>query len=176
VAICSLGGDLGLLQRIQPHPRLVAELQQGGSLIQEPLGVAAGEHLQPGIDALIHVADRRELSDRPLAADQCLAGPVRRQLGQLRFGPGVGDLDLQGVILLAKRVDLIGELPGLRHQVAERRLEPGRRCVACASLKQDGNGGGGHRQRRNSPHCVHIDARYWIGLPLTTNSLEVPTF
>jgi hypothetical protein len=43
-------------------------------------------------------------------------------------------------------------------------------------MEQDGNGGGGHRQRRNSPHYVHTDARYWIGLPLTTDSLEVLFF
>jgi hypothetical protein len=88
----------------------------------------------------------------------------------------VRHLDPQAVILLAERVDLVRKLPGFRDQSAERRLGPDGGRVAHASLEEDGNGGRGHRQRRNSPYCMHTDAQYWIGLLLPTESLEVLSF
>jgi hypothetical protein len=48
-----------------------------------------------------------------------------------------------------------------------------RRRVADPSLQEDCHGGRGRRQRHNCPYLTHIDARYWIGPPLPTDSAKV---
>jgi hypothetical protein len=98
------------------------------------------------------------------------------ELGEPLLRLRVGDLDLQAVELLAQRVNLIGKLPRLRDERAERRLRQGRLSIASAWLEQQGNRDRGRRQRRNPPYRAHIDARYRIAKPLPSDSLEVLPF
>jgi hypothetical protein len=98
------------------------------------------------------------------------------ELGEPLLRLRVGDLDLQAVELLAQRVNLIGKLPRLCDERAERRLRQGRLSIASAWLEQQGNRDRGRRQRRNPPYRAHIDARYRIAKPLPSDSLEVLSF
>ena len=114
-----LGGDLLALQGAEPHARLVVQLLDGGCPIEEKIGVTAGEHLQRGVHPAVHVPHGGELRDGLLAARHRRLRPRGRLLGDAHFCVGVRELDLQAVVLLAERVDLVRQLGSLRDKVLE---------------------------------------------------------
>ena len=80
-----LRGELLVLQVAEPHARLVVELLDRGRLAEEQVGIAAGEHLQRGIHAAVHVAHGGELGDGLLAARHRRLRPGGRLLGDLHL-------------------------------------------------------------------------------------------
>jgi hypothetical protein len=114
-----LGRDLLLLQGADPHAGLVVELLDGRRLAEELFRIAAGEHLQRRVGPAVHVAHGGELGDRLLAARHRRLRLRGRPLSHLHLGIGVRELDLQTVILLAERVDLVRQLRGLRDELLE---------------------------------------------------------
>jgi hypothetical protein len=107
------------LQGADPHAGLVVELLDGRRLAEELVRVAAGEHLQRGVSPAVHVAHGGELGDRLPAARHRGLRLRGRPLSHLHFGIGVRELDLQAVVLLAKRVDLIRQLSRLRDELLQ---------------------------------------------------------
>ena len=74
---------------------------------------------------------------------------------------GVRELDLQAVVLLAERVDLVRQLGGLRDKLVEGRLRGDRLRLARAALEQHGHGDHGRgKWHDSSANCTHVDARY----------------
>ena len=78
--------------------------------LEELPRVAAGEQLQRGVHAAVHVAHGGELRDRGLAAGHRRVGLLGRLLGEVHLGSWRARLDLEAVVLLAERVDLVRQL------------------------------------------------------------------
>jgi hypothetical protein len=90
---------------------------------------ARGQHLQRGGKSTVHVALGGELAHGEVSGPEREIVPHVGVLGDPCLGLRLGELDLQPVVLLVQAVDLVGERPGLGHQI----LQAGHGLARCGT-------------------------------------------
>ncbi len=86
---------------------LVLDLGHDRGPVQQALRRGGLQQLEGGVDPAGHVVLDGDGADRGLVLPENLLVPLGVLLRDRRLCPGLGELDLQPVVLLAQRVDLL---------------------------------------------------------------------
>ena len=148
----AVGGVLGRLQQAHRAALLVLQLQHDRRAVQELLRVRGLQYLDGRVEAPGHVTLRGNLAELCLPGTHGLVVALRRLLGDRGFLACLGQLNLQRVVLLAERVDLVGQGVGFRHELLQglRRARRGCAADAAGQSEADRRGRGG-QDRHPSP-------------------------